>query len=167
MHNELSMTPSWSPVRIRPFGPNDQPAARTMILAGLGEHFGHVNPALNPDLDYIAASYLDRGHIFLVATIGAALVGTGGLCITGKAGQIVQVSVARSYRRRGLGQRMVTALLAETRGRGVTRVWMETIADWEDALGLYRRCGFREFNREDGCIFMGVDLSCNQTVIRA
>lgn len=167
MHDALSRTPSWSPVRIRPFGPKDQPAARTMILAGLGEHFGHVNPALNPDLDDIAASYLDRGHIFLVATIGATLVGTGGLYISGKAGQIVRVSVARSRRRRGIGQRMVTALLTEARGRGVTRVWMETNADWEDALGLYRCCGFREFNREDGCIFMDVALSRNQTGIHA
>jgi len=150
-------------IHIRAFHRTDQDAARSLILAGLGDHFGRVEPALNPDLDDIATSYLDCGHIFLVVTASATLIGMGGLRINGETGQIVRVSVARSHRRRGIGQRMVAALLAEARARGLARVWMETNDDWEDAIGLYRGCGFREFARQDGCVFMEMDLSCNQT----
>lgn len=163
----MSILPPGPGIYIRPFVRDDQAAARTVILDGLAEHFTHLDLALNPDLDDIAASYLDCGHIFLVATAGATLIGTGGLRITGEAGQTVRVSVARPYRRRGIGRRVVAALLAEAWARGLARVWMETNDDWGDAIGLYRCCGFREFDREDGCIFMEMDLSCNQNAIRA
>jgi hypothetical protein len=68
-----------SPLLIRPFAPADQAAARALILEGLGEHFGQIDPALNPDLAEIAAFYLARGHLFLVAEADGMLVGTGAL----------------------------------------------------------------------------------------
>jgi len=55
------------PFLIRPFRPADQEAARRLILQGLAEHFGAVDETLNPDIDDIMASYVDRGHLFLVA----------------------------------------------------------------------------------------------------
>ena len=44
---------------------------------------------------------------------------------------------------------------------GLVRVWMDTNHDWHEAIGLYRRCGFQEFARRDGCIFMALDLPGN------
>ena len=35
---------------IRAFEPRDQAAARQLILAGLGEHFGWIDETCNPDL---------------------------------------------------------------------------------------------------------------------
>ena len=64
---------------IRSFEPRDQTAARQLILAGLGEHFGWIDETCNPDLDDVTANYVEPGHVFLVAEIGGELVGTGGL----------------------------------------------------------------------------------------
>ena len=150
------------PIRIRPFVPADQAAVRTLILDGLREHWGKLDPSLNPDLDNIAASYSTPGHVFRIAEIGHVLAGAGALKIAGDVGQIVRVSVSPQWRRRGVGRALVAALLEATRARGLTRVWMETNDDWSDAIGLYRQCGFREYDRRAGCIFMELDLSGNQ-----
>lgn len=148
---------------VRPFIISDQPAAQQLILAGLTEHFGCLDPALNSDLNDIRSSFLDLGHIFLVAELNGEMVGTGGLLLSENEGQIVRVSVAGRCRRRGIGRALVRALLARARARGLVRVWMETNDDWEDAIGLYTRCGFREIDRRDGCVFMALELVRNQT----
>jgi putative acetyltransferase len=149
------------PAHLRPFAPGDQAAARALILAGLREHWGWLDPNLNPDLDDIAASYLATGHVFFVAENGQTLVGTGALIIDGDSGQIVRVAVHPRWRRRGIGRALVTALLDVAGMRGLVRVWMETNDDWRDAISLYQRCGFREFDRREGCVFMAVDLTGN------
>ena len=149
------------PIHVRPFVPCDQAAARTLILEGLREHWGGLDPSLNPDLDDITASYSTPGHIFLIAEIEHISVGTGALGIDGDVGQIVRVSVSSQYRRRGIGRALIAALLEIARTRGLTRVWMETNDDWRDAIGLYQQCGFQEYDRRDGCVFMALDLSGN------
>lgn len=164
----FAQAPRQETILIRAFVPADQDAARTLILAGLGEYFGVIDPALNPDLDDIAAAYLACGHAFRVAEIADNLVGTGGLRVTGQEGQIVRVSVAPAARRRGLGRRLVISLLALARQRGLRRVWMETNDDWHAAIALYADCSFQPFDQRDGCIFMELKLtpndnsSCNQ-----
>jgi ribosomal protein S18 acetylase RimI-like enzyme len=150
------------PARIRPFAPADQPAARALILAGLREHWGRLEPALNADLDDITASYLTPGHVFLIAEVGHTLVGAGALKIENDCGQIVRVSVRLRWRQRGIGRALVAALLEAARARGLVRVWMETNDDWHEAIDLYQCSGFREFERRDGCVFMALDLVRNQ-----
>ena len=144
---------------IRSFVASDQPAARQLILAGLGEHFGHVDAGLNPDIDDIVKSYVERGYPFLVARVGEALVGTGALVIQDAGGgQIVRVSVDPAYRRCGIGRALVTRLLDAARARRLTRVWMETNDDWHDAIALYRCCGFRPYRWADGNVYMAVEV---------
>jgi putative acetyltransferase len=150
-----------SPARIRPFAPGDQRAVRALILAGLREHWGWLNPSLNPDLDDIAASYVAPAHVFLVAEIEQVLTGAGALIVDNHTGQIVRVSVSPRWRRRGIGRALVIALLDAARARGLVRVWMETNDDWHAAISLYRRCGFQEFDRRAGCVFMALDLAGN------
>ncbi len=90
---------------IRPFEPCDQSAARQLILAGLGEHFGYLDESLNPDLDDIMADYITQGRVFVVVMTDEELVGTGALKIKhGQVGQLVRMSVRREHRRRGIGQ---------------------------------------------------------------
>ena len=101
--------------------------------------------------------------MFIVAEIGQALAGTGALVIDDDSGQIVRVSVIPRWRRLGIGRALVYALLEAARTRGLARVWMETNDDWRDAISLYRRCGFREFDHREGCVFMAFDLARNPT----
>ena len=149
------------PAHIRPFAPADQTAARALILEGLREHWGWLDPSLNTDLTDITASYVAPGHVFLVAESGQALAGTGALIVDRDKGQIVRVAVHPQWRRRGIGRALVAALLEAARARGLARVWMETNDDWIDAVSLYRSCGFQEFDRREGCVFMALNLAGN------
>ncbi len=147
---------------VRPFVLADQRAAQRLILDGLAEHFGVINEECNPDVDDIAAGYIDRGSLFLVAEDGGELVGTGALVFEdARVGRLVRVSVARRWRRRGLGRALVQRLIVAARDRGLARLWMETNDDWSAAIGLYTACGFAEYDRRDGNVYMALDLNRN------
>ncbi|HLI88308.1 MAG TPA: GNAT family N-acetyltransferase [Ktedonobacteraceae bacterium] len=148
-----------SSLLIRPFEEHDQQAARQLILQGLGEHFGFIDEALNPDLNDIMTSYVRAGHSFLVAYSGPALVGTGALITVDEGtGRIVRVSTHRDYRRRGIGRTIVTFLLDQARERGYRRVFVETNNNWYDAIGLYQRLGFVEYGRNEHGVGMVMEL---------
>jgi ribosomal protein S18 acetylase RimI-like enzyme len=44
---------------------------------------------------------------------------------------------------------------------------METNDDWDAAIGLYQSCGFTEYDRRDGNIYMRLDLSRNPSLSSA
>jgi GNAT superfamily N-acetyltransferase len=151
-----------SSLLIRAFAPSDQAAARRLILEGLGEHFGAVDETRTPDIDDIAANYIDRGHLFLVADDALGLVGTAALVFEeGASAQVVRVSVALCWRRRGLARALVMRLIETGRARGLSRLWMETNDDWAPAIYLYRVCGFTPYDHRDGNIYMELALSRN------
>jgi ribosomal protein S18 acetylase RimI-like enzyme len=156
------MTREPSGLVIRAFAPSDQIAARRLILEGLGEHFGTVDETRNPDINNIAANYVGRGHLFLVAEDALGLVGTAALVFEeGATAQVVRVSVAPRWRRRGLAKALVMRLIEAGSARGLVRLWMETNDDWEPAIGLYRACGFTPYDHRDGNIYMELGLSRN------
>jgi|SRR5579871_965700 ribosomal protein S18 acetylase RimI-like enzyme len=149
---------------IRPFVPPDQQAARVLILRGLGEHFGWIDETCNPDLDDIAATYTGAGHLFLVAERAGTLMGTAALVLAddvrvGRRGQMVRVSVAAEARRMGVGRALVAQLVQAAREHGIERVIVETNADWDDAIGLYQRCGFTIRERRDGGVLLALELA--------
>jgi GNAT superfamily N-acetyltransferase len=151
-------------LRIRPFEPRDQPAARRLVNDGLGEHFGYVDESYNPDLDDIAARYRGRDDLFVVAELDGALVGTGALIREDEhTGRVVRMSVAPAQRRQGIARALVTHLIAAARQRHYSRLVVETNRGWDDAIGLYRVCGFVEYmplNAADdpGLIHLTLDL---------
>jgi GNAT superfamily N-acetyltransferase len=129
-------------VRIEPFEPADQETARAVVLAGLVEHCGALDEALNPDLDDIATAYADG--TFLVARLGRALIGTGALLPrTHPTGELVRMSVRSEHRGTGVGTRIFDALLDDARARGIDRVMLETTATWTASVAFYRARGFR------------------------
>jgi ribosomal protein S18 acetylase RimI-like enzyme len=129
-------------ILLRPFHPHDQQQAQTLILAGLAEHWGSLDPALNPDLRDIAASYADG--FFLIGECEGEIVATGALTArTVMEAEIVRMSVAQAWRRRGVGRLVLDALCAEAQRRGFQRVVLETTADWREVVAFYQRCGFQ------------------------
>jgi GNAT superfamily N-acetyltransferase len=142
---------------IRAFTADDQDAARRVILAGLGEHFGEIDEGRNPDLNDIAASY--RDGVFLVALQDGALVGTGALVRrTRSVGQIVRMSVDRQYRRRGIASAVLAGLLDEARASGYRWAMLGTNDDWADALAFYEARSFTEIGRAFGGAGFARDL---------
>lgn len=148
---------------IRPFAAADQAAARRLILAGLGEHFGTIDESLNPDLTDIAATYLAPGHPFVLACVAGELVGTGALRLLGaQTGELVRISVSPRHRRQGIAQVVVAHLMAQARQRGLARLLVETNHDWVAAINLYRRFGFTKYERDAISVYMRLDLAGRQ-----
>ncbi len=131
---------------IRPFEPGDQVIARRIIVDGLGEHFGVVKEAFNPDLDDIASSY--RGETFLVAELGGGVVGTGALIYEGDGfGRVMRMSMRKEHRRKGIASAVLERLIDEARSRGYRQVVLET-GFWKDSIGFYKSRGFLETSRD-------------------
>ena len=131
---------------VRPFEPRDQSAARALVLAGLGDHFGFIDDALNPDLNDIAASYATG--VFLVACDGDEIVGSGALTPRADGVAIVsRMSTAATHRRRGVARAVLAQLVERARERGCTRIVLGTSIDWEDVIAFYVAFGFEEMRR--------------------
>lgn len=153
MENHLAMP-------IRPFHPKDQSAVRSLVLTGLGDHFGEIDETMNPDLDDISAAYTANGHLVFVWEEAGRIVATGTMLREAPGiGRIVRISVASDQRGKGIGKAMVAHLLQAARERGDRQVLLETNHDWTDAIGLYRACGFVDQRLEDGDLHMAIDLA--------
>ncbi len=149
-------------VMIRPFERRDQAAAKALILEGLVEHWGALDPTLNPDLDDIAASY--AAGCFLTAWRGERLVGTGAILseivddeAEGTA-RVVRMSVARDCRRQGIGWALLDALCAAARDAGYRRLVLETTAAWRGVIDFYQTYGFRALGLREGDMHFEMDL---------
>ncbi|MEY2415787.1 MAG: hypothetical protein QOH53_1121 [Ilumatobacteraceae bacterium] len=136
-------------VDVHDLHPDEQDAVRSLILDGLGEHWGSIDPTLNPDIDDLAVTYA-AGRV-LVAGDGVAVVGTGTVIRRDDAtAEIVRMSVASEYRRAGLGRRLVADLVATAHSWGMSRVVVETSAHWTNVIEFYARCGFTQTHFESG-----------------
>ena len=83
--------------------------------------------------------------VFVVAIDGDSPVGCGGLRF-GDDGiaEVTRVFVARSHRRRGLGEQIVRELERLAVARGIRELRLDTRHDLVDAQRLYLRLGFRD-----------------------
>ena len=148
-----------SELSIRPFLADDQDTVKGLILEGMGEHFGHIDESLNPDLDDIDANYAAKGDAFFVVEMCGSVVGTGALILVEEnVGRIVRMSVDRAYRRRGIGKAIAEHLVRLAGRKDVERALVETNSDWDDAIRLYQRCGFVEYDRDDVSVYMALNL---------
>lgn len=147
-------------VRIRPFTPQDQIAARQLILEGLGGHFGFIDETMNPDLANIWQQYIIPGNLFVVTEIDRQIVGTGALIEEAKGiGRLVRMSVSPRHQRRGIGRQLVQHLIQKAKEQGYERLLVETNHDWVDAIGLYQSCGFCEYDLDDVSVHMYLALN--------
>jgi GNAT superfamily N-acetyltransferase len=149
------------PISLSPFHPSDQPAVKALVLAGLVDHWGKLDPTLNPDLNDIAASY--RGAIFLVAKQNEQVVGCGALVPhDAHTAEIKRMSVAASLRRQGLGRRILTVLCEQARARGFRRIILETTETWDEVIAFYLAFGFRVTHHKDGDVYFVYNLPSGQ-----
>ena len=136
-------------ILIKPFESEDQDAVQSLILAGLAEHWGEIDPALNLDLNDIGASYNDA--TFLVAWLDGRIIGSGALIPkSGQVAEIVRMSVAPGLRRRGVGGKILARLCQEAKELGFQRIVLETTSTWSNVIGFYKRFGFRVTHHQEG-----------------
>lgn len=135
--------------RVKRFRREDQAAVRGVIIAGLAEHWGVVDPELNPDLGDIATTYADG--VVLVGWWADEIVGTGILIPReGNVHEVLRMSVAAAHRRRGVATRLLAELVAAAERLGAGRVVLETTASWHEAVAFYTAFGFTFSHHADG-----------------
>ena len=140
-----------------PFRPKDQAAVKQLVLAGLAEHWGTIDPSKNPDLNDIAVTYASAD--FLVAWKDGRIAGCGALVPRpGQVAEIVRMSVAADLRRQGLARRILSRLIEIARERGCRQVILETTATWTGVIEFYLRCGFHITHYQDGDVYFALDL---------
>jgi len=144
-------------ITIDRFKPEDQSPARALVLAGLAEHWGWLDPDKNPDLSDIASTY--ASGVFLVARNEERIVGTGALRPgRAQAAEVVRMSVAADMRRKGIGGRILESLCKEARARGFKTITLETTESWSEAIAFYERFGFRSTHRLEGDVYFALQL---------
>lgn len=135
--------------RVALFRREDQAPVRALIMEGLAEHWGFVDPDLNPDLDDIATTY--AVGMVLVAWVGEEIVGIGILIQReDNVQEVVRMSVAAAHRRRGVATRLLAKLVEAAERLGAGRVVLETTASWREAVAFYTAFGFQHSHDADG-----------------
>lgn len=85
---------------------------------------------------------LANGNYYVAALEDGALVGYGGLAVSGTDAWVQNIAVRRDAQRRGTGRALLEALLAEARRRGARAVLLEVAVDNVPAQRLYAAYGF-------------------------
>ena len=89
----------------------------------------------------------------LVARSGASVVGYLCLWEVGHEIHITNLAVHPSFRRRGIGRRLLAPVLEDGRRRGITLVLLEVRPTNAEARALYESLGFRVIGRRKGYYF--------------
>jgi ribosomal-protein-alanine N-acetyltransferase len=84
----------------------------------------------------------NRLAFYIVAEIGASMVGYAGLWCIVDEGHITNVAVHPAYRRRGIGEALISVLLAHTVNNGIRSHTLEVRASNKAAISLYTKFGF-------------------------
>ena len=90
-----------------------------------------------------------------VATDGSGTVGVALCGHDGRRGHVYHLAVDPTYRRRGLGKRLLDECLEGLRRAGVKRVIIMVADDNLRGREFWKRCGWEEL---PGAIAMGIDL---------
>ena len=137
-------------VQVREVRAGETAAVRALVLAGLAEHWGSVDPSLNADLDDLAAAHPGSRTLVAVDADGT-IVGTGTVVPREPgAAEVVRMAVAASRRGTGVGRQVLDALIGVATASGAERLVLETTAEWSDTIAFYERCGFRITHHTDG-----------------
>lgn len=133
-------------MRIRAAMNRDAERIREVVFGVLGE-YGLVpdHQGVDADLDDLEANYIARGGLFaVVEDHKGAIIGSVGLFPKENGTcELRKMYLVREARGQGLGKQMLEYVLDAARERGFRRIELETSSKLIEAIGLYRRFGFR------------------------
>ena len=92
--------------------------------------------------DQLMSQLPDDSHEFLAAEENEQVLGYVGMMTVLDEGYISNVAVSQSFRRRGIGNQLITALLERAEMRQLSFVTLEVREHNEAAISLYAKFGF-------------------------
>lgn len=114
--------------------------ARTVVLKGLEERFGFIDPSYNPDLKDILSSYSREKTMFFVCVFNKEVIATGAVSYEALGvGRIERMSVLKKYRRGGIAKVMLQHLESWAQQQGYEKVVLETNKSWTNAIEFYKK----------------------------
>jgi putative acetyltransferase len=144
-------------ITILPFQPEYQSEVKNLVLAGLAEHWGTLDPTKNPDLDDIGFTYAYA--VFLVAWQNNKIIGTGALVPKSNGtAEIVRISVAANMRRKGIGRKILQGLCEQAKLDGYKRLVLETTETWYEVVEFYKQFGFQITHYLDGDVYFSLEI---------
>ena len=99
------------------------------------------------DVNERAAVFARGAGGSVVAVAGGELIGMLHVEVSRHGFGELGMLVDRAWRGRGVGSALLAAAVTWARGRGLHKLCLEVFAHNTAAIGLYRRCGFREEGR--------------------
>ncbi len=87
-------------------------------------------------------SYLSESNSYLIAEVDGEIAGYCGYWGVADEGYIYNVAVREEYRRQQVGYRMLSELIRQAKGRGITALTLEVRQSNDAARRLYERLGF-------------------------
>ena len=119
----------------------DEPAVQRLTaeaLAELSRRYG----GSGDDTPVAATDFDPPTGAFLVAYVGAELLGCAGWRAHGEDAELKRMFTVPAARGRGVARRMLSAIEESARERGRKRVILETGDKQPEAIALYLACGY-------------------------
>jgi putative acetyltransferase len=142
--------PAAAPWIVRPIRPADDAAIAATIRAVMTEH-GASGPGFaihDAEVDHMSRAYAAPDARYYVVEHDRTVRGGGGFArLVGTDGTAATCELRKMYflpeaRGLGLGRALLEVLLAEMRGAGFRRCYLETTRNMQAAQRLYRAAGF-------------------------
>jgi len=124
-------------IKIRPYSDAD----RISVAELWREVFPDSSSWNHPETDIERKLAVQRNH-FLVATLGADLVGTAMSGYDGHRGWVYYVAVSPEHRREGIGTALMKKVEECLAGAGCPKLNLQVRANNKEVVAFYRRLGY-------------------------
>jgi ribosomal protein S18 acetylase RimI-like enzyme len=126
-----------------------RPEARSALIRYLAEVRGRINGiAVDDDAADDVDDFVAPGGVFLLVYRGDEVVGCGAVrTMAPGVGELNRMWIRPDSRRSGLGDRLLSELVAHSRGLGHETLRLDTNAALTQALALYSKHGFEPVER--------------------
>jgi putative acetyltransferase len=137
-------------MNLRPASNTDSEQIKSVVFTALKEYgLKPDSDSTDKDLDSIEERYFSNNGFFGVIEIENVIIATVGLYkVNENTCELRKMYSLKSQRGKGLGKSIMEFALFKAKELGYSRVILETASPLKEAIGLYKKYGFKEFNSE-------------------
>lgn len=137
-------------MNIHPAKDSDIDAIKSIVFTVLNEYgLESDSSGIDQDLDSIEQSYWSNGGYFGVVENAGEIIATLGLYkIDDTTCELRKMYALPSARGKGLGKFLMDFAISKARELEFERIVLETAAELKEAIGLYKKYGFEEFESD-------------------